>query len=125
VNLHDERNKFFIRPRHPMPNSAFPRRLPPALRGCHWLRRRDVVTRHGDGDGSGIGNGGSAAAAPPATTVVAAPELRMWNVAASITALLPMAQQGLAEPPSPRQNRCTCFSSATRKLKTLTLNLQV
>jgi hypothetical protein len=108
-----------------MPNSAFPRRLPPALRGCHWLRRRDVVTRHSDGDGSGVGDGGSAAAAAAATTVVVAPELRMWNVAASITALLPMAQQGIAEPPSPRQNRSTCFRSATRKLKILTLNLQV
>jgi hypothetical protein len=33
------------------------------MRGSRWLRMRDVVTRHGDADGSGIGEGEDAVAA--------------------------------------------------------------
>jgi hypothetical protein len=49
----------------PTPNTNCPRPRPLAMRGrrCRWLRMRDVVTRHGDGDGSDFGEDGGAAAA--------------------------------------------------------------
>jgi hypothetical protein len=124
---------------HPRPLFLEDARWPcAAIAGCRWLRMRDVVTGHIDGDGSGVGEGDGAATrrqrvggatvaaaattvvAAVATTVVAAPERRMWNVAASISVLQPEVKQGIAESPSPCQNRRT----ATAKLRIPTFNLQ-